>query len=503
MIADKGWGVTNYSDYMNRITDDYLLYRSPVFAFDVVSYRHKNKDIAEGYTMASLTGTANEDKALDLERQFRVLSAGITFRYNESFLQVKNDIKNIIDSYDSTAYSSNVDKTEANSSSGPVVQKALIQPDHAHAITIGEVLDSTGKLNEDVRGKNTAHLPDGSPKLHPPMVEDYDALMQGVPLSKYKIELKRMRIEVYAKTEPEPNYRIQRKLPSSVKTSLPFMLLYFDKVEGTLATPLNPDKLVHTTCQLPDKPQELLNACYDNYDLHIKDFSMGLITPATDKLSRLLSIPKLQMSYGTLLQPYHWKNDEVPIKKLDLQCDIIKLEFTKREFIASLLLINAALTYQPLKVIKIVEILNHSYVMADSIALNSVLTRLMVKQRFYHTFGIWNLTLAALHSDVLYGRKTSQVRRCNVLNTQARMHNNQNKWLELQLQYPNLMDEQKSGISKDAKKPNKENIQMVVGVWMEKFNLITDKNLLDFLSFVLHEESKLGAGNVIKFKKIL
>lgn len=495
MIADKGWGVTNYDDYMNRITDDYLLYRSPVFAFDFISYRHKSKDSAETYSMSSLTSTANEDKSLDLERQYRVLSAGITFRYNESFLQVKNDIKTIIDSYDSTAYSSNVDKSEAGNSSGAAAQKTLIQQDHAQVLASGvEVVDLAGKLNEDLRGKNTAHLPDGSPKLHPPMVEDYDALMQGVPLSKYKVELKRIRIEVYAKTEPETAYRMQRKLPSSIKTSLPFMLLYFDKVYGTLATPLNPDKLVHTTCQLPDKPQELLNACYDTYDLHIKDFSMGLITPSTDKLTRLLSIPQLQLSYGTLLQAYHWKNDEVPIKKLDLQCDVIKFEFTKREFIAGLLLFNSALSYQPLKVIKIVDILNHSFVTADNIGLSAVLTKLIVKQRFYHTFGIWNLTLAALHGDVLHDRKTSQVRRCNIINTQARMHNNQSKWLEMQLQYPNLMDEQKLLLPQEARKPNNDSIQMAVGVWIEKFNLMADKNLLDFLSFVLQEESKLGAG---------
>ncbi|XP_065372359.1 intermembrane lipid transfer protein VPS13B isoform X2 [Calliphora vicina] len=91
MIADKGWGVTNYDDYVTRITDDYLLYRSPIFAFDVITYRSSHVDSQEsgGTATTTLTNTANEGKLTDLHRQYRILSAGITFRYNQTFLQRK------------------------------------------------------------------------------------------------------------------------------------------------------------------------------------------------------------------------------------------------------------------------------------------------------------------------------------------------------------------------------------------------------------------------------
>ncbi|KAM7361700.1 vacuolar protein sorting 13B isoform 2-T2 [Cochliomyia hominivorax] len=490
MIADKGWGVTNYDDYVTRITDEYLLYRSPIFAFDVITYRSSHADNQDdGATTSNSTNATVEGKLSDLHQQYRVLSAGITFRYNQTFLQVKNVIKTIIDTYDSTTYSSNVEKAETNISTTGAAQKSLITQDHTTGMVGGEQGEQE-EFRAQTGTRPRAHLAEGSPKLHPPLVEDYDALMQGVPLCKYKIELKRMRVEVYAKTEPESNLRIHRKLPTTIKNSLPYMLLYFDRVDGTLSTPLNPDKLVHTTCQLPDKPQELLNNCYDNYDLHIKDFSMGLISPSTDNLIRLLTIPKLQLSYGKLLQSHYWKNDEVPVKKFDLQCDIIKLEFTKRELMAGLQLFTTALSYEPQIVIRLVEVLNHTQVMADTMSLNSVLSKLLVKQRYYHTFGIWNLTLLGLHSDVVIGRKTSQLRRYNVLNTQARIHNNQNKWLELQLQYPNLGIEEQQ--MKTTKKETKERIEMAIGLWMEKFHIIADKNLLDFLSFVTQEESKLA-----------
>lgn len=500
MIADKGWGVTNYDDYMTRITDDYLLYRSPVLAFDVISYRSCSKDSEEHSSSTQSAAKALEDDRLtDTHKQFRFLSAGITFRYNQTFLQVKNIIKTILDSYNSTAYSSNAEKTEGNVSCTSNTQTVLTPQDDKHFLEKGES-DETKNLHV---GKTNVHFAEGSPKLHPPVVEDYDALMEGVPLCKYKIELKRMRFELFAKTEPESSSRVPRKLPSSLKSSLPYILLYFDKVEGTLSTPSNPDKLVHTTCQLPDKPQELLNACYDTYDLHIKDFSMGLVSPTTDQLMRLINIPKLQLTYGSLLQPYFWKCDEVPVKKLDLQCDTIKLEFSKREFVAAALLTQSILNYNPLLATKIVEVLNVGPTLPDGMVLNSVLSKLALKQCYYHTFGIWNLTLTGFNSDIAMGRKSPQTSRSSVFTTQTRIHNNQSKWLEMQLQYPNMAaDEQPlNQASKYSKKDAKMKITMALGIWVEKFNFVADKNLFEFLSFVVQEDNKNETGKLVNFKQ--
>ncbi|XP_061387162.1 intermembrane lipid transfer protein VPS13B [Musca vetustissima] len=451
MIADRGWGVTNYEDYVTRITDDYLIFRSPVFALDIITYRSASGS-CESKDASNITTNISGKKIYDIHKQCRLLSSGITFRLNETFMQVKNIIKNFIDLYDSSinAYSSsNAEKIEIHDSSATT-------------------------------------------KLHPPLVEDYDALMQGVPLCKYKIDLKYMQVEIFAKTEPsaQSSRSIYRRLPSSIKNSLPFLLVNFDFIELYLTTPLNPDKLVHTTCQLPDKPQELLNACYDNYELNIGDFTLSLMSPSKDTAIRLVTIPKLCLSYGSLLQPYHWKTDEVSIKKIDLHCDQIRMDFSKRELFAALYLYESLWSYQPQLLIRVSTILNHPYELADSIALSCGFNKLQMKRRLYHTFDIWNAHLSAVTADVLMERKSVQVQRYNIFNTTSKMHNNQNKWLEVHIQYPGVNGEVSTSHQKSAKKEPKESINMAIGIWMEKFYFNCNKQLLDFLSLVCQEDER-------------
>ncbi|XP_059217881.1 intermembrane lipid transfer protein VPS13B isoform X1 [Stomoxys calcitrans] len=488
IIADRGWGVTNYEDYITRITDDYLIYRSPILAFDVITYRSSSESKDGAGTSNNLSNNAalgGNNRCVDFHKQYRLLSAGITFRLNETFMQVKTIIKRFIDSYDSLAYSSNVEKSEAHDTGAAIKQKSLTyQPDHSNKPN--ETAQQHASVeNASLGGRSlTAPTSDGSPKLHPPLVEDYDALMQGIPLCKYKFDLKQIQVEVYGKTEANANaLRIHKRLPMSIKNSLPYLLLYFEQVEGNLSTPINPDKLVHTTCQLPDKPQELLNACYDNYELSVKEFSLALVSFSKDTLIRLATIPKLQLSYGTLLQSHHWKSDEVPIKKLDVQCDNIKMEFSKRELWTLLYLYQALWSYQPQALIKVVGILNHPFELADSIALSCLFSKWQVKRRHYHTFDVWNTTLTALSADVLLDRNSIQFQRCNVLNTTARMHNSQNKWLEMQLQFPCVVQESAVHHQKSLSSKKEEHIYMALGIWMERFNLIGDKNLLEFLTF--------------------
>lgn len=490
MIADRGWGVTNYEDYITRITDDYLLYRSPIFAFDVITYRSGH---AENKESGGMSVPPANMKTSDVHRQYRVLSAGITLRFNQTFVQVKNIINTFIDFYDSTAYSSNVEKNDAYDANTSTKAKTIVYQDHPAIAT--EIHSTIGRIG--------ATVADGSPKLHPPLVEDYDALMQGIPLSKYKIELKRIRVEVYAKTEPETVCRIHKRLPSAVKSLLPFLQLYFDHVEASLSTPSNPDKLVHTTCQLPDKPLELLNACYENYELNIKDFSIGLMSRSKDNFVRLITIPKLQLSYGTLLQFHHWKLDEVPIKKLDLQCDHIKMEASKRELFASLYLYSALWTFQPKKAVKVIDIINHSTQLSDSIALNCLLTKCNVKQRYYHTFDIWNATLGSLTLDVCVGRKSVQVQRYNVFNVTNKVHNSQSKWLELQVQFPCLISHSHDTVTncqKSSKKESKDQLHMAIGIWMDRFHLVADRNLLNFLTFTCKDDNLARGKNSFMFK---
>ncbi|XP_075147327.1 vacuolar protein sorting 13B isoform X2 [Haematobia irritans] len=96
MIAERGWGVTNYDDYITRITDDYLMYRSPILAFDIITYRSSsNENQDAGITTMNLANTTCAS-GKDVHKQIRLLSAGVTFRLNETFMQKKSKFMMVV-----------------------------------------------------------------------------------------------------------------------------------------------------------------------------------------------------------------------------------------------------------------------------------------------------------------------------------------------------------------------------------------------------------------------
>jgi len=70
MFADRTWCTNNHDDYYARNTDDYMLYRSPVLAFDIVEYRAPNQSRSQVSSEAQL-------KDAGLRVKYRLLSASL------------------------------------------------------------------------------------------------------------------------------------------------------------------------------------------------------------------------------------------------------------------------------------------------------------------------------------------------------------------------------------------------------------------------------------------
>ncbi|XP_030238680.1 vacuolar protein sorting-associated protein 13B isoform X2 [Drosophila navojoa] len=79
-FADRVWCGHNHDDYFARHTDEYMLFRSPVLAFDVVECRAPKPAKNQKTPEAPL-------RDLGLRMKYRVLSAGITFHFSQSFVQ--------------------------------------------------------------------------------------------------------------------------------------------------------------------------------------------------------------------------------------------------------------------------------------------------------------------------------------------------------------------------------------------------------------------------------
>ncbi|XP_037953413.1 vacuolar protein sorting-associated protein 13B isoform X2 [Teleopsis dalmanni] len=417
LIADKGWISTSYDDYRNRITDDYLMYRSPVLAFDVVKYKPAKKD-DENQIGRKIIESLNE---------FRVLSAGITCRFQQTFQQVNNLINDLIKSYDYPPY-------------------------------YAEPLDANNS--------NVAQ------KLHPPQMEDYDALMEHIPLSIYKFDIKNIKFEFYAKVEPQKTQKTQRRLPINMQQNLPIFSCRIEHLYGTLSTPIKPNKLVHTTCQLPDKPSVLVDACYDNYKIDLKNFSLDLVNKTSHSSVRLLHLPKLQMTYGSLVQPQHWKVDEVPKRKFDLNCENFSLEFSKRDLIITDHLVRCILKYHPYMVWKLAKYGEQQLPATEKlINLQCKFTKFYIYQRQYHTYNMLNASLEEFNVDVVCANCVDEKMKHKVFTTAGGLRKTYRNWLEVYVQIPN----------EEETNEGEQVLKTVVAAWMEPYNIYIDNKMLEFL----------------------
>uniref|UniRef100_A0A0K8W1C6 Vacuolar protein sorting-associated protein 13B n=1 Tax=Bactrocera latifrons TaxID=174628 RepID=A0A0K8W1C6_BACLA len=416
----------NYNEYMSTYTDEYLLNRTPIIAFDSVEY---NTTKVRDNRQPEHEAAAQTIK--DTHLAYRVLSSGLTFRWNQSFRQVKQTIQDLIDSYDYSGY--HVDQLET-----PVQSNTNIS------------------------------------KLPPPLMEDYDELMEHIPICIYKFDLKNINFEIYTSTEATiaTQKHTHNRLPSALKLALPYFLVHIRHLDGTLCKPLHVDKLVHTTCQLPEKPHMLLDACHDNYALHMSQLSLSMVNRMRKTTVRLMHIPHLQLTYSNLLQKHHWKEDIlIPLRKLDLHFELIHIDFNKRNLIIAERLLNCVLSYRPYLLWKIANQSMQIIKNEREPTLHTEIRDLRVEFQCYQSYNTGYMELYRLLSHVV--TYTDHCRTKHLLLDSER-GNKPKKWLMASVQM------NPEGIQTA---PNKNEALVALAVWIEPITIFVDVTLLEFLKY--------------------
>uniref|UniRef100_A0A034VE87 Vacuolar protein sorting-associated protein 13B n=1 Tax=Bactrocera dorsalis TaxID=27457 RepID=A0A034VE87_BACDO len=416
----------NYNEYMSTYTDEYLLNRTPIIAFDSVEY---NTTKVRDNRQPEHEAAAQTIK--DTHLAYRVLSSGLTFRWNQSFRQVKQTIQDLIDSYDYSGY--HVDQLET-----PVQSNTNIS------------------------------------KLPPPLMEDYDELMEHIPICIYKFDLKNINFEIYTSTEATTTTQkhTHNRLPSALKLALPYFLVHIRHLDGTLCKPLHVDKLVHTTCQLPEKPHMLLDACHDNYALHMSQLSVSMVNRMRKTTVRLMHIPHLQLTYSDLLQKHHWKEDIlIPLRKLDLHFELIHIDFNKRNLIIAERLLNCVLSYRPYLLWKIANQSMQIIKNEREPTLHTEIRDLRVEFQCYQSYNTGYMELYRLLSHVV--TYTDHCRTKHLLLDSER-GNKPKKWLMASVQM------NPEGLQTTA---NKKEALVALAVWIEPITIFVDATLLEFLKY--------------------
>nr|XP_029723384.1 vacuolar protein sorting-associated protein 13B-like [Aedes albopictus] len=141
-------------------------------------------------------------------------------------------------------------------------------------------------------------------QLPPPSAEDYDALMNEIPLKQVHITILTPILEL--QPFDHGKFQLGRKRSSSKfsqSTQIPFLSVVFSRVECNILTPLYPNRLIFTTCQLPEPPSKLFDSCCHSISgnmerlqikLHHNDLELSVATAINlNHQHRFLIFPEL------------------------------------------------------------------------------------------------------------------------------------------------------------------------------------------------------------------
>lgn len=151
----------------------------------------------------------------------------------------------------------------------------------------------------------------GFNQLSPPSSDDYEALMTEVPLRKYDLQMSGTSIlfDFADHKSNAENKRLQEiPLTCTLRTT-----------RVKYVTPFYPNRLVFTTCQLPQWPMKLFDACYQRIDVSSSAIDVQLggtqigHIPNLDAYSREIIYPQLWQDPNVLA-----KDQEVNVPSLEL-----------------------------------------------------------------------------------------------------------------------------------------------------------------------------------------
>lgn len=440
--ADRVWCSYNHDDYFARHTDDYMLFRSPVLAIDIVECRvpkplRKQKS-AEGQL-----------RDLGLRMKYRVLSAGITFHFSQSLVQVKNVISDLLRPYDYTGYTAETPTKDISSSTS----------------------SSPVRNDQDESGNNQYMT-----------YADLEYLIGFMPTCNYKIELRDMTVKLYPRQQSAESSTPsnQHRLAITVNQSLlPYLQLTLSLAEGSVSTPANPKRLVQLMTQLQEKPRELIDSCYNIFKFNVKNVTMVALntTPAMGQ-AKLLNIPSMQLDFKNLLLPNDERFNTAPTQQAEVQTELINVEFSKRELVILSNIVPLILDYNGAQLAALAKMVAQANASADVIKLQTLITKVQLDYLKYQTHLAMLFSLRNLNTDVYHTMMNVR----NVIISTSKGSNN--KWLEFQLQLPLQTSSSDSQVMPAT----------AICTWIDSFRITLDIYLIQFLNSFANPEQCVENG---------
>uniref|UniRef100_A0A182NL10 Chorein N-terminal domain-containing protein n=1 Tax=Anopheles dirus TaxID=7168 RepID=A0A182NL10_9DIPT len=185
-------------------------------------------------------------------------------------------------------------------------------------------------------------------QLPPPSAEDYDALMHEIPLRQIHITLQSPTIELHS-FDHAPSVSLLRKQSSGKiqpPPPKPSLTVQLNRVECNILAPLYPNRLVYTTCQLPEPPAKLFDACHQTISGNLERLQMKLHHPGWSDTT-IATADSMNYQQRLLIHPSLWPNAELNKVEHNITVTDLKIIANPLQALTSTSIVQSLAAQQP------------------------------------------------------------------------------------------------------------------------------------------------------------
>lgn len=192
-------------------------------------------------------------------------------------------------------------------------------------------------------------------QLSPATADDYDALINEVPMRIliFKLKNSSILIKEWDHEKSKGMRRYLRQNSGLIKKNQVLLDVKIDESTIELKEPLYKNRLIYTTCQLPDSiNNELFQKCFMAIDLSFKNVKVDM---KFEGCKRICEVLKVNSSVRNLIYPHLWEEHDIRKNYSDVEIDGFSLMMNPPQ----LLVTNQILSSMILKVPLVKEIDNN------------------------------------------------------------------------------------------------------------------------------------------------
>ncbi|XP_074031826.1 vacuolar protein sorting 13B isoform X2 [Leptinotarsa decemlineata] len=208
--------------------------------------------------------------------------------------------------------------------------------------------------------------------LLPPSEEDFDALSEFIPSRSMRVTFFAPIIELELMDHPffQPHkgllFRKRKKMSSSATNEspvdLPKLTLECQFLDISINYPMYVNRLVHTTCQLPDPPKQLFDACFSKQDIKILGVCSRLVLNS-QRHTTILTPSSMSYSNRSILKPQYWTNPDIPHDETTFESESITLNGTNAKMMVIVYIIGKLMKMDSEGA---VNIMNNTSILSDA-----------------------------------------------------------------------------------------------------------------------------------------